>query len=1124
MPRDPSVSPQAYQYFEQESAELMQLMESELQALRHSFSVQKVHNLMRAAHTLKGASASVGLDSIKKITHSLEDIFGALCYDDTVISPPMERLLFEGFECLQRLMSAQLAGAKIDEADSLDRMALVVTQLQAMLGDRFGQGGRLPSSTELGFDMTQSIFEVGVAQRIATLSEALESPNPEALVALLQTQGEVFIGLGESLGLPGFKRIAQMTLRAIQLHPEQILTIAPVALEDFSAAHAAVLEGDRTQGGVPSAALKQLCDRKYRPKAPPAKVDAPAQAAPQTPQGNWLTRRWHKFTHTEAPAEKNKTQPTSRQSNLETPGLITSPTATPTTSVGPTATAQSIADPQATPLVSSAATEPTDTEFAGTDLAELAPTELETLNIQPQKSETVPELPLPATRIEETGNTPASPLQSVAEASPAEPASAQFTNVSNQRNTTGNTVGKASSNATIRMSIEHLDQLSQAMGELLTEQNRQTLYNEQLTGLVKKLLNRISKQQQQLNQQKNQALTRKIFESKLSQPEAIGPSNTNTNAPYGPLFYDNFDDLELDQYSDIQLFIQSCLEESVQQSESAEAIELFVRRSGQTLEKQKRLLANTRETLLEARMVPLSIVFNRFPAVVERLQAQYQKEVELVLEGGDILVDKTIAETLYDPLLHLIRNAFDHGIESPKERLLQGKLIGGTITLKGAQQGRHLLISVEDDGQGIDLGRIRRKALENQLITPEETATLTRAQTTDLLFESGFSTAGEANALSANALSGRGIGLSAVQARARSLQGRVSITQVPKAGTTFTLQIPASLTIAKLLLCQAEGRIYALIADAIEHILMPTPRQVREWKGGKMLTWQANNTEHLVPVNALNEVLHYASPMSERQLRSPRNTGKGNTATGNTRKKAPPSPVILLHHEEMLVGLEVDQLLGEQELVISPLGNTIVPPVYLYGSSILPDGQLTLVLDGLMLAKIIVEQRQSTLAAGAANRTQTEAASREPSNNKPVFAKQLILTIDDSITVRQTLAEALQKANYQVIQASDGAEALQQLEHYPDVQAILCDIEMPRMNGFEFLKARQQIPEVAAIPTIMLTSRAGDKHRALTQELGATTYLTKPYLTPQLLKTLSEAIDGQTQGHAQPASSSQSSS
>ncbi|MEL6814038.1 MAG: Hpt domain-containing protein, partial [Cyanobacteria bacterium J06598_3] len=400
---DPSVSSQAYQYFEQEATELLQTMNGDLQTLRQDFSVQKVHNLMRAAHTLKGASASVGLDTIKKTTHSLEDVFRALCHQDTVISVEMERLIFEGFECLQLLMSAQLAGAKVDGADILDRMATVVTQLQKMLGDRFGQGGHLPTSSELGFDMTQSIFELGVAQRLEALSGAVNNPDPQELLVLLKTQAGVFNGLGESLKLPGFQAIAQATLNAIAHQPEQILHIAPVALENFKVAHAAVLKGDRTQGGSPSAALKQFCAPSYKgrdtatglPSLTAKPVTTINPPAPQAQRGNWLQRRWKKFTHSEAASVSNPPRMAPHSPAGDTlPTAATESSSVESNSAGPNSAGPSSAESSSAESASNVAASnistspnaqqevqqktqqasPKATEFTESDLAELAPT------------------------------------------------------------------------------------------------------------------------------------------------------------------------------------------------------------------------------------------------------------------------------------------------------------------------------------------------------------------------------------------------------------------------------------------------------------------------------------------------------------------------------------------------------------------------------------------------------------------------------------------------------------------------------------------------------------------------------------------------------------------------------
>ena len=333
----PAISEQTHQYFVQESADLLQIIDSELQTLRANFSLQKVHTLMRATHTLKGAAASVGFDNLVQATHALEDVFNALCYDDTAITQEMERLLFESYDCLQQLVSAQQsAQAKNGNMALQDRMAAVVTrdhlaivmtQLKDLLGDRLGQQGHIPASAELGFDLAQSIFEMGVAQRIETLSAALEAAKQnlplrklelDRLKEVLAAQAEVFLDLADSLDLPGFGEIASLTLKAIAQQPDQVLEIASVALENFKAAQAQVLDGDRTSGGSPSAALKQFYDStRPLPQKIPATRSTSSNQAPtainnngaifanspdstsqrvETRQPSWFKRQWQALT------------------------------------------------------------------------------------------------------------------------------------------------------------------------------------------------------------------------------------------------------------------------------------------------------------------------------------------------------------------------------------------------------------------------------------------------------------------------------------------------------------------------------------------------------------------------------------------------------------------------------------------------------------------------------------------------------------------------------------------------------------------------------------------------------------------------------------------------------------
>ncbi|WP_243147434.1 hybrid sensor histidine kinase/response regulator, partial [Scytonema sp. UIC 10036] len=551
--------------------------------------------------------------------------------------------------------------------------------------------------------------------------------------------------------------------------------------------------------------------------------------------------------------------------------------------------------------------------------------------------------------------------------------------------------------------------------------------------------------------------------------------------------------------------IQSLLEDTVQLIEASEAVEMFARQSQETLEKQRRLLSSTRDSLMEARMLPLGNLFERFPRILQKLEIVHKKQIALQFQGSDTLVDKAVVERLYDPLLHLVRNAFDHGIETPSKRQKWGKPEKGVIEIHAYHQGRYLIVEVQDDGQGLDFEKIRTKAVEERLISSQYAIHLSHEQLIDLLFEPGFSTAS-----TVNDLSGRGMGLDVVRTHLRAIQGTVSVYSEPHRGTMFRLQIPLSLTIDKLLVCQAAEKIYALFANAIEEIIIPKVEQVRCWDGGKALRWCKGDTETLIPIYQLATALNYSSSVTQFLISGPKRSfvEKGDKMM----------PIILLRCQEQLLGLEVDRLFGDIELAIRPLGSAIAPPPYVYGGSILADGRLTLVLDGTALINHLSKQQTHDLANNFVSAPllpnlkhqqlpiQTRAALAEARNfdEKPC---KTILLVDDSITVRHTLSLTLQKAGYQVIQAKDGYEAIETIRYHSDIQLVFCDIEMPRMNGFEFLKNRQQDPNLSEIPVVMLTSRSSDKHRMLAFKLGANAYITKPYLEHMLLTTVTDVLE-----------------
>ena len=714
---------------------------------------------------------------------------------------------------------------------------------------------------------------------------------------------------------------------------------------------------------------------------------------------------------------------------------------------------------------------------------------------------------------------------------------------------------------TVRIDVRNLDRLNYVMGELLTYQNRQVLQNEQLMMSVKRLINRFNQQQQHLH------LLQAELDEKDHHLKSVGRhsnraamlgrnagSGTNAGREGGISFSTMDTTLQIDppidyteHVSDAQSLVQRLLDEGSEVAEPLEGLEQFVRQSQQILDKQQRLLTEARDALMDSSMVPIGETLSQFEPMLERLAILHHKSVRLQLNGTSVLVDKVVAERLWDPLIHLMRNAFDHGIEAPHIRQSQGKSTTGTITLSAFHQGRHLMIQLQDDGQGLNFARIRDRAIAKQLLTPQDAQTVTHFQLTELLFEPGFSTVSVVNDLS-----GRGVGLDVVRSQIQALQGQVTVESEAGQGTCFTLQIPLSMTIAKLLLCQAGSKTYALKTDSIEQILSPQPQQIRIWEDGKALRWQQDNEEQWVPIFSLSQLLN-------RQIDDDLHTRMNTTAEELGHNRPSSAPIILMRYQTQWLAFEIDQLIEEQELTIRPFSSIISPPAYVYGGSILADGRLALVIDGAVLAKSAIEQRRSPISAAANTAFSSmplekillpsasilpeplmpqalpSSASSEDTVNDPsvvngndssvvedveeIDRAGFILLIDDSSTVRRNLHTTLQKGNYRVVQAQNGHEALSVLEQVPGIQVIISDLEMPKMNGLEFLKQQQQNPLFQHIPVIMLTSRSSEQLMNVALGLGAVAYLTKPYAEEKLLNTVEWALDLSTQRSVVPLTS-----
>ncbi|MBW4472448.1 MAG: hybrid sensor histidine kinase/response regulator [Stenomitos rutilans HA7619-LM2] len=1084
-----TVQQEDYANFLTEASDLLQTIEQELFHLKQDHTPARVHSLMRAAHTLKGSAASVQLETVKSVAHVLEDVFRALYNPKVVIDAELEALLFQAYECLRLPLMAEFTGGSVDEAEILGRSATVLSALQTKLGDLFDQDTPIPTSVELGFDLVQSMFEGGVEQRLQALEQALTQPQLTTLAAQLQAEAEVFLGLAESLQLAGFGAIAQTTLAALAAHPNQIQQIAPLAIADFRQGQAAVLAGDRTQGGSPAIALQQLAQVRATVTAP-TNVDRNSDGhypEPHQPfnqpshQAAHGYRTERSLTATPTLEKKPKTffQRLKDFFSLEPIYCPDRPIPTPTSPIAPPTTpslSSSSANDSLDAFFDRISTEPTPFTPPSTLQPDhpLSPSQSElprpnlsapdlALSDLPQPDLTLLDLSMPY---------PALPDLAPPNLAPPDRFNSEqsYPTPDTQHPTpdTRHPTPDSSPTPVVRVNLGQLERLDYLAGELLINQNQQTMQDDQFRLAVQELVLHLQKHKRTL--------------SSLQSWSDLTLA-TNGSSPQ-PLLSDgmtDFDALEMDRYTDFHVLVQAALNDLVQLEIVGESLETQIRQARQARETQKRLLTSIQDDLTTARMQPLSETLNRLSRVLQQLATVHSKPVAMSLSGMSVLVDKAIAEKLYNPLLHLVRNAFDHGIEAPALRQASGKPETGQIHIHAYHQGNRTLIEIRDDGQGIDWQRVAEKAIAIGLVTPDVAADLSSAQLADFLFRSGFSTAAQVNDLS-----GRGVGLDMVRSEMQALKGTVNVSSTPGHGTTFTLSLPLSFSTTRLMICQQHGITYALPINVIQQVILSQPNQLMQTSGQQMvLHWQADDVEQMVPVHTLAQLL---------------NIPRSKTLAEDSSQR---TPIILLQGTEGLWGLRVDQVMGEQELVIRPLGTAIAPPPYVYGCSLLNDRQMALVIDPVILQAFHIAPLSALQPTKAPATLHSLLVTAPPSRTH-------ILLIEDSLTVRHSLARTLQEQGYRVSQAGDGLEAFTFLQQDPDVHLIISDVEMPRMNGFEFLSQLRKTPTLQTIPVVMLTSRSGEKYRQFATDLGANAFVNKPFSAEALLPLLETLINPST--------------
>jgi chemotaxis family two-component system sensor histidine kinase/response regulator PixL len=1201
MALNPEIRDSAYQFFIEEAPELLQIIEAGLLMLRFDRSTALVHELMRAAHSLKGGAASVELEAIALLAHRLENIFKALYSDTLEIDAELESQLLSAYDCLGLPLMEQIKAGYFDAERALAAAEPIFAQLEERLGDALILADSyIPSSAELGIDMTRLLFEVDVAQGLERLEQVVANPSDYAVAGELRAQAEVFAGFGELLNQPRFGAIAQTAIEALDAHPERAVEITQLALADFQHYRQAVL------AGVVMSASANACSDATTALSGTAPLISPQELGPCA-----ALIALADSTATEAPdfievkSQKSKVKReedvfTSISPANSSPAPDTSPVLeffdapSETLDVELVADATFVTEEAAEELLSledvfgsAEATIGTEAEqellFSELNLqpSNLQPSNLQPSNlpfgfssgVQPSTPESLEEavqsiehifeslapiqdFPAPIAKRDATAYfTQSNSLARVekvqgenllSEMSVSALATAQDKSdaLALKKSSPASPAPATSSVLSVRVDLDRLERMNNLVGELAINRNGLSLHNDQLQGSVRELLNRFTKVQAvvgDLRKLSDQMLVGEsssgsialhpgflsALGSRWSQELKVGklkveglkenfqPSNLQPNLQPSTLPSNkaHFDSLELDSYGALHSRLQGMLEEMMQLEEAVDDIVLFAKATNQTLEQQRQMLTQLRDELMWARMLPLGEVLNRFPRLLRELSNSYQKHVNLKLSGTGVLVDKAVLEKLYDPLLHLLRNAFDHGIELPEIRRQRGKPEEGQIEIKAYHRGSQTIIEVRDDGQGLNTERIGRRAVELGLLSSEQLAAISNNQLFELLFEPGFSTAHHVSQLS-----GRGVGLDVVRSQICSLKGSISVTSSLGRGTTFTLRLPLTLSVAKLLVCFAGPTALAVPSDSIEEIIIPKAEQIKKSGTGRFLSWRGQ----IVPTYRLTDFLDYACPLPE--------TSPSKALIAVPSPKHWALPMLILKQGHQVFALEVDRLVTEQELVIKPFGAAIAPPSCTYGCTILGDGSLIPVIDAaVLLEQLLEESTQENSSTSRSGFTNTLRFPSEISMNPPLLRTGVgshftgtngisgttdktkpiptVLVVDDAVALRRTLALTLERAGYRVLQARDGQEALERLQQTSTVNLVICDIEMPNMNGFEFLSQRRQAPELLNIPVVMLTSRSNDKHQWLAMQLGATGYFTKPYLEREFVEAIANILE-----------------
>jgi chemosensory pili system protein ChpA (sensor histidine kinase/response regulator) len=646
----------------------------------------------------------------------------------------------------------------------------------------------------------------------------------------------------------------------------------------------------------------------------------------------------------------------------------------------------------------------------------------------------------------------------------------------------------------VKVDVTYLDSLNNLVGELVVNRNLLASDSERMHGFITNLLNQVQLLSE-VSQKMRDTFDRSVLETSVIANRPRGFSGfqqmlaVDRDRPVsGEVSSDSHDIRSrftgdtFDTYNEYHILSQEIIELIVKIKESTSDIEFVVSETEQVTRQLGTITTQVQNNLKQLRMLPFSQLTDRLPRGVRDRALQANKKAEITFEGTDTLIDKAILEQLQDPMVHLVNNAIDHGIEDPETRRQRGKPEVGQLTVRAYHQGNQTVITVSDDGGGIDPEKVKQSAVRKGLLTPAEAAKLSDTEAFNLIFRPGFSTA-----TVADMYKGRGVGMDVVKSSIEEIRGSILTESEVGKGTTFTIRLPLTLSITKAMTCVSNRNKIAFPVDSVEDMLEIPRNQIQlNSKGEPTLPWR----DTMLPFLPLSSLLTYNRQISRGSV-----YGKQDDEILS---------ILVLRNDNNFLALQTDQIIGESEIVIKQLEGPVPQPPGIAGATILGDGRVMAIANVLELFDI------------ASGRLRFKFDVAEPPQEVDEQHDPVVLIVDDSITVRELLSVTFSKVGYRVEQARDGQDAWDKLRSGLPCDLIFCDIEMPKMDGLELLSRVKKDENLKKIPMAMLTSRGAERHRQTARELGANGYFTKPYLEEEVITASKRLLKGErlVDGHS----------